>query len=256
MRGFHLVTELDAAWIPEDGGREALGRLQEELSAVPGVSISVVTGRTFGSAMGLLSRLRLPEPEHLITDAGCALWCRVRRGVYEEDRGYADLISTRWPAILAERLLGFWLPKTVRRRPDILPTRRLALESTKGGSLLRAERELREALDACGMRAEIRSSQGRYLDVLPRGINKGFAVEYLQRTYRLPRPLVCCAEDIEDFSVLDCADHRVLLGDRGHSEGRAGGRWSRAYRTPNRGPAGLRAALLDLGLLRSSCHGH
>lgn len=256
MFGFHLVSDLDGTWIPERGHREELRRLETSVRSHPGTVLTFATGRTFTSAMKLLTKWQLMEPDHLITDVGCALWHRWGKGIYEEDTVYASMVAAKWSEESAERLLGFWLPKTVQRQFGVAGTRRLALQPTPGTPLRRAEKDLRESMRACGMRADVLASHGRYLDVLPRGVDKGFAVSYLQSRFHLPRPLVCCGDSANDIGMLKYADYPVLMGDGFIGFDAPGLPRSRTYRTPSGGPAAIQSALLSFGLLSEVGHDH
>ncbi|MBK8725492.1 MAG: hypothetical protein IPL96_05400 [Holophagaceae bacterium] len=173
MLGFHLVSDLDGTWIPERGHQGELRQLEASVHHQVGTVLTFATGRTFTSAMKLIRQWHLMEPDHLITDVGCALWHRWGKGIYEEDMVYASMVSARWPEESAERLVGFWMPKSVQRQFGVASTRRLALQPAAGVPLKRAETELRDSMQACGMRADVLASHGRYLDVLPRGVDKG-----------------------------------------------------------------------------------
>lgn len=256
MLGFHLVSDLDGTWIPKRGDHGELRRLEASVHNHGGAVLTFATGRTFVSAMKLIKQWQLMEPEHLITDVGCALWHRWKKGIYEEDRVYASMVSSKWSEEAAERLLGFWLPKSVQRQFGVVATRRLALEPVAGYLIQRAEKDLRESMHACGMRADVLASHGRYLDVLPRGVDKGFAVSYLQSTFHLPRPLVCCGDSANDIGMLRFADHPIIMGDGFLGFDTPGLPRSRTYRTQSRGPAAIQSALLSFGLLDEVGHDH
>lgn len=256
MLGFHLVSDLDGTWIPERGHQGELRRLEASVHHQVGTVLTFATGRTFTSAMKLIRQWHLMEPDHLITDVGCALWHRWGKGIYEEDMVYASMVSARWPEESAERLVGFWMPKSVQRQFGVASTRRLALQPAAGVTLKRAEKELRDSMQACGMRADVLASHGRYLDVLPRGVDKGFAVSYLQSTFHLPRPLVCCGDSARDIGMLKYADYPVLMGDGFIGFDAPGLPRSRTYRTPSGGPAAIQSALVAFGLLKEGGHDH
>lgn len=256
MPGFHLVSDLDGTWIPARGNSADLRRLEASVHNQGGMVLTFATGRTFASAMKLIKKWQLMEPDHLITDVGCALWHRWGKGTYEEDTVYASMVSARWSEDSAERLLSFWLPTSVQRQFGVAATRRLALQPAAGVALQRAEKELRESMRACGMRADVLASHGRYLDVLPRGVDKGFAVSYLQSTFHLPRPLVCCGDSANDIGMLKYADYPVLMGDGFIGFDAPGLPRSRTYRTPSGGPAAIQSALVSFGLLHEVGHDH
>lgn len=251
MNGFHLVTDLDGTWIPDEGHIRHLRLLESALRNNPANVLTFASGRTFDSARMAMQKWALMEPDHLITDVGCALWHRTPDGTYEEDLPYATMIEDRWCDQDAERLLGFWLPKTVQKQFGVASVRRLALEPAPGVPLEEASRDLWKAMRSCGMNADVLSSQGRYLDVLPTGVDKGFAVAFLQATFHLPRPLVCCGDSARDIGMLRNADYPILMGDGFIDFEAPGIPRDRTYRTPHRGPVGIHAALLSFGLLEA-----
>lgn len=251
MSGFHLVTDLDGTWIPDPAHVEHLRRLEAAIRSHPENVLTFATGRTFGSATDLMARWGLAAPDHLITDVGCALWHRQSNGAFEEDLAYATVVAERWSREDADRLVSEGLPRSVQGQVGVSPTRRLALEAVEGVPLDQASRDLWRALLSCGMNAEILPSHGRYLDVLPTGVDKGFAVIYLQRSAGLPRPLVCCGDSANDLGMLRKADFPVLMGDGLIDFDAPGLPRERTYRTPHGGPVGIHEALLSFGLLEA-----
>ncbi len=250
MPGFHLVSDLDGTWIPAKGHQDDLRSLQASVRNRGGAVLTFATGRTFASAMKLIREWKLLEPDHLITDVGCALWHRWGPGIFEEDQVYAAQVASRWSEVGAERLLGFWMPKTVKPRFGVSGVRRLSFEPAAGVPLGTAERDIRQSLRGCGLRADVLASKGRFLDILPRGVDKGFAVLFLQSTFHLPRPLVCCGDSMRDAGMLKFADYPILMSDGFIGFDAPGIPRARAYRTPTAGPAGIHSALVSFGLLR------
>ena len=191
-RGLVIATDLDGTLASGDPTRRALLlRLLQEIRAA---RLVYATGRTVDSARTLIMRKNLPEPELLIADVGATVvhGCG-HRHVSEIERG---IQSVSWPGVAAvrERLAGIVeleaqrIPTTRRASYWITPTRRLQQAAPKDlfdasgsndGSLSAAAGRTaaffaRRAAHALGdLPADVLMSANVYLDVLPRGVNKG-----------------------------------------------------------------------------------
>jgi len=205
----HLASDLDGTWIPAPDRLEGLRRLEAFLGGHPGISLTFATGRGLASALALLERWAGRLPDHLVTDVGTALHHRTADGRWSEDQAYALWAGARWPAGLERRIRRADLPEGVRAQPGVATVRRLALEVEPGVSLADAADRLREALERLDLPAQVLPSHGRYLDVLPPGVDKGSAVMHLG----LPLALVACGDSENDLSLWRVADLPVLMAD-------------------------------------------
>lgn len=207
----HLASDLDGTWLPAAGREADLRALEAFLERHPGVVLTFATGRTLGSALAVLAGRVKVLPRFLVTDVGTAIFERKPEGRWVELEGYAQWVEHRWAfRAVAGALLGA-LPAGVVQQSGVLPRRRLALEVQGGCGLAQAAQALALRLRAEGVEADLLASSERCLDVLPRGVNKGAAIGYLQNCMGLSGPLVACGDSENDLAMLQRADLPVLM---------------------------------------------
>lgn len=241
----HLVSDLDGTWIPRGSSLEGLRKLESHLSGLHGLELTFATGRSLHSVVMELSHHVSLWPQHLVTDVGTAIYYRAAKGKWIEDGEYGRRIASRWDAEAAERL-AVSLPSTVRRQPGVRSRRRLALEVAPGCDPKRSRGDLVRYLEKCWFPADVLFSSGKCLDVLPKGVNKGTAVEYLERSARQPTFLMVCGDSENDLGMLKLADAAVLMASSPLKEELVGIPAHRIYRPKADGPAGILEALSRL----------
>jgi len=208
----HLVSDLDGTWIPAEGNLGSLRELEALLGVNPGIVLTFATGRSLSSALSAIAASVKVLPRHFVTDVGTAIFHRMKDGSWAEDPEYAAWVGSRWDTHLLEGPIEGWLPFGVRRQPEVFASRRLALEVEAGQDVPRTAESLQTNLKMIGMVVDVLAT-GRCLDVLPKGVNKGAAADYLQTRFKLPRPMVACGDSENDISLFQVADHSVLMAD-------------------------------------------
>jgi glucosylglycerol-phosphate synthase len=195
-----LATDLDGTLLA--GTQEARRRIRELFSgALPGARLVYVTGRGLESIIPLLSDSRLPQPDYIIADVGATV-------VYGDLRPVDPLhheIAAGWPGSqrVMERLAGFPL----LQRQTVPQERRCSFLITAGG----ITDELRAAVES--LECDLLFSAGRYLDVLPRGINKGATLTRLARSEGFDMDAVVVAGDtLNDLSMFTAGFRGVVVG--------------------------------------------
>lgn len=241
----HLVSDLDGTWIPRGPDTQKLRDLESHVSQLRGLQLTFATGRSLHSVISELSRQVLLWPQHLVTDVGTAIYYRATKGKWIEDGEYGRRIASRWDTEAVERLATS-LPPTVRRQPGVRSRRRLALEVTPGCDPRRSYEDLVRYLERCWFAADVLPSSGRCLDVLPKGVHKGTAVDYLERSVRQPTFLMVCGDSENDLGMLQLADAAVLMASSPLKEEMVGIPAHRVYRPEADGPAGILEALSRL----------
>jgi predicted mannosyl-3-phosphoglycerate phosphatase (HAD superfamily) len=242
----HLVSDLDGTWLPPSGDSKALRELEAFVASEPGIVLTFATGRTLESALSALNGLAKVWPRHLVTDVGTTIYHHGGSGNWEKDASYARWVDARWDQVAAETLAPRLLPPGVRLQPKVRGRRRVALETQPGRDLPGAAEDLARNLEQAGFNADVLASNDRCLDVLPKGVHKGSAVEYLQERSRLPRPLVVCGNSENDLGMLRVADIAVLMADSSLRSDRLGVPPGHVIRSSSPGPGGILEVLLAL----------
>jgi sucrose-phosphate synthase len=153
-----IITDLDNTLTGDD---ESLAQFNELIRGNENIGFGIATGRRLDSAMAMIQKLGLPQPDLIDTDVGTQLH-------YGE-----DLTPDRsW-----QKSIGYaWRPDEIRKVLDDLPGFFLQSDEHQSkfkisyevdfktsASLASIKRTLREA----GLRAKVVMSLGMYLDVIP-----------------------------------------------------------------------------------------
>lgn len=217
------------------------------MASKPGIHLAFATGRTLPAALAGLDAAGSKGPETLVTDVGCALHRRASHGGWEEDADYAAAVEARWNGPAAARVLAD-LPEGVLSQPGVTAIRRLALQVSPGFDPKERAAPLADRLAAEGLIARILPSHGFYLDVLPVGVDKGFAARYLQNQLR-PCHVVSCGDSENDLDLFRAADTALLMPQHHLEDGHLDELAPTLIRCAEPGPRGILAELRRLGHL-------
>lgn len=213
FQNFHLVSDLDGSWFNPGNRASDVPSLVAALGCRE-CHLTFATGRDLASTKEVLKQCGL-EPTYLITDVGSALH---RRGPYgwEEDLTYRANVSSRWNETLAAKLMDT-LPKGLEPQPGLSPSRRLALQVIDPQALpvSKAAEALANRMRILKFEADVLISHGRFLEVLPQGINKGSAVAWLRASDQIAAPLLVCGDSENDLSMLQLSSAMVVLPGHG-----------------------------------------
>lgn len=243
-----LISDLDGTWLPPPGEVEALRKLEAAVAAAPHLHLAFATGRTLPSAWEGLAAAGSAGPHTLVTDVGCALHLpRGDRDGWEEDPAYATAVETRWDPRAAARVLAN-LPNGIEPQPGVDARHRLALQVGPGCNPKERMGPLSELLAAEGLVARILPSHGFYLDVLPVGVDKGFAVQYLRAKLR-PCHVISCGDSENDLDLFRAADIALLMPQHHLEDGHLDELAPILIRCAEPGPRGIHAELRRLGHL-------
>lgn len=195
-----LATDLDGTLLA--GTQETRRRIRDLFSGgLPGAKLVYVTGRGLESIIPLLSDSTLPRPDYIIADVGATV---VHGDLRPVDPLHHD-IAARWPGSQAvlQQLAGFPL----LQRQTVPQERRCSFFVSEGG----IGAELRAAVEA--LDCELLFSAGRYLDVLPRGINKGATLRQLALAQGFDLDAVVVAGDtLNDLSMFSAGFKGIVVG--------------------------------------------
>lgn len=195
-----LATDLDGTLLA--GTQEARRRIRDLFSGgLAGAKLVYVTGRGLESIIPLLSDSTLPQPDYIIADVGATV---VHGDLRPVDPLHHD-IAARWPGsqVVLQELAAF--PHL--QRQTVPQERRCSYFVSEGG--ITAElRAVVEALDC-----DLLFSASRYLDVLPRGINKGETLRQLCLAQGLDLASVVVAGDtLNDLSMYTAGFKGIVVG--------------------------------------------
>jgi glucosylglycerol-phosphate synthase len=232
-----LATDLDGTFLAGDPADRL--SLYQTIAAHPEIRLAYVTGRSLESVLPLLADPTLPQPDFIISDVGASF---VHGDTLQPIAGLQNRVDALWPgeSQVASALDGFEL-----ERQDVPQMRRCSYFCTPEQA---ADPALQEAADALG--CDLLYSAGRYLDFLPKGVNKGSSLQALADWLELDNDQVLAAGDtLNDLSMLSGAFKGVCVGDSEAGLLQATEQHSRTLHAERPGCGGILQAFVHFGFL-------
>ncbi|MFY0252697.1 HAD-IIB family hydrolase [Chitinophaga sp. 30R24] len=195
-----LATDLDGTFL--GGTAEDKAQLYTLLHQQKNIQLVFVTGRGVRSVLTLLEDTALPRPAYIICDVGATVTHLASMTAVEPVQ---SLIAARWAG------------DTIREK----------LKAVKGLLHQEAEQQYRcsyfydEGTDITGARqiadslqCDLLLSAGKYLDILPRGVNKGFTLQQLLQVLSLPhRQVLVAGDSMNDYTLYTSGFKGVVVGN-------------------------------------------
>lgn len=202
--GLILATDLDGTFA---GGAEAeRAELQAALRAMPDATLLYVTGRTVEATRELMAEAGLPTPDLLIADVGTTV---VRGDDFSPVREVEAELERTWPgaAVVRERLRGV---SGIEEQAVRVPRR--VSYWLRQGEMDEVMRHMSDRLD--GLTLDLVGSAGVYIDVLPRGVNKGTTLRrVLEWLGREQGDVVVAGDSLNDLALLEAGFSGVVVGN-------------------------------------------
>lgn len=216
-----LATDLDGTLVPLDGCPEhgkALEVLRSELSD-SGAALVYVTGRHLGSVRKVIRHAPLPSPAWILCDVGTTV-CRVEDGRTLPSQEYSDRLAEIVGVASLDSL-----------RPDLASVEGLRLQEPEkqgpfklsfysdGERLAELASRVEERLAEIDVPYCVVSSRDPFngdglIDVLPRGVNKAYALAWWRESQGLGGSSVIYAGDSgNDWDALVAGYRTILVGN-------------------------------------------
>lgn len=217
-----LASDMDGTVIPLDDRPEwtrEIEQFSDALNHQPELALAYVTGRDLQRALTGIVQWRLPEPNWLICDVGTSLYHPDGDdGEWVLDPHYREEMGTRFgghTAIdVAEALRGY-PEQEASRQTEFKRSYVFQIEDEPKQQLPEIEQKLR----ATGIRAELVYSTDVYtgeafLDVLPAGVAKDYAVHFLRNHLKLDaNQLVYAGDSGNDEHAFRSGIHGIVVAN-------------------------------------------
>lgn len=199
-----LATDLDGTFLAGVAAKRK--RLYRMVDSHPEINLVWVTGRGLEAVLPLLSDPALPRPDYVICDVGATV---IRTANMQPVQPLQSEIESRWPGEYAVTQAMAQFEDLIRQ--DVPQQRRCSYYCDPALlASLRADIEIQAALLDC----EVLYSADRYLDILPRGTDKGRTLSALIAHLRIAPPRVLVAGDtLNDLSMYAAGFPGVCVGD-------------------------------------------
>lgn len=217
------------------GAESARREVVAAVRATPDARLIYVTGRTPGSARLLLGRSALPEPDILIADVGTSVLygagpARVREIEAEMDTVWpgADAVRDRLASVGAltaqevdsPRRVAYWIEPVRVRRSTTESQDPFAARPPDDASFDRESHDI--ALSVAGEAAaaledldvDVLVSANVFLDVLPRGVNKGSTLRRVLRWVGVEESdCVVAGDSLNDLALFETGLRGIVVGN-------------------------------------------
>ncbi|WP_018990819.1 glucosylglycerol-phosphate synthase [Aromatoleum toluclasticum] len=196
-----LATDLDGTFLA--GHPEQRLRLYQLINAHPQIKLVFVTGRGLEVVMPLLSDPSVPTPDYIICDVGATV---VDGRTLKPIQPLQAEIDARWPG---ERTVAQALGSFAGIERQEVPQQRRCSYFCAPGTV---DSDLQAIADSLG--CDVLYSADRYLDILPRGVNKGSTLDALVCAQGFDRDAVLVAGDtLNDLSMYRQGFRGVCVGE-------------------------------------------
>jgi hydroxymethylpyrimidine pyrophosphatase-like HAD family hydrolase len=195
-----LATDLDGTFL--GGSPEDKAQLYSWLRQQKDVSLVFVTGRGLANVQPLLDDPQMPLPDYIICDVGATV---VDGSSLEPVQPLQEAIAQKWPG---EAMVRAQLAQVSGLRYQEVPQER------RCSFYYDATTPIDVASAIAGeLGCDVLQSAGKYLDILPAGVNKGSTLIQLLELLGYPADEVLVAGDtMNDRSLYDAGFKGVVVG--------------------------------------------
>ena len=201
-------------------------------------SFGLATGRRLDSALKVMKRYGIPEPDVLITSGGTEIYYAPE---LTEDTAWTRHIEKQWTPQVVRRVLDE-LPGLVRQEKSEQSRFKISyyIDPEKAPSL----EEINQLLYQEEQSVNVILSFGQFLDVLPIRASKGLALRYMAATWGIPLDHILVAGGSgADADMMRGNTLAVVVGNRHHEELSQLEEVERIYFAEAAGAAGILEAL-------------
>lgn len=195
-----LATDLDGTFLAGDS--EKRHQLYQLISLHPDIDLAFVTGRGLESVLPLLSDPTIPQPDYIICDVGATV---VDGETLQPIQPIQSDINSRWPGEWKIEQAMSDFPHAVRQ--DV-PQERRCSYFCEASALHEDFEKIAKSFDC-----DLLYSAGRYLDFLPKNVNKGATLTALAEHLEIPKDDILVAGDtLNDLSMYEHGFMGVCVG--------------------------------------------
>jgi glucosylglycerol-phosphate synthase len=196
-----LATDLDGTFLAGDPDNRL--KLYRLVAAHPEIDLVFVTGRGLESVLPLLSDPTIPQPDYIICDVGCTVVQGETQQAIQPLQGEIDEL---WPG--EQMIEDALLPFDGLQRQEVPQERRVSYFCD--GDVVTDEMVARiEALSCNAL-----FSNHKYLDILPRGVNKGRTLSRLVKHLNVdPESVLVAGDTLNDLSMYEHGFKGVCVGE-------------------------------------------
>ncbi|WP_373538945.1 sucrose-phosphate phosphatase [Chamaesiphon sp.] len=209
-----LVTDLDNTLVGNDRALDRLNQVLHRYRQTWGTKIVYATGRSRASYQDLATTKPLMVPDALIAAVGTEIYLSSSE---LPDREWVDKLGSGWHreeiVTIASRFADLAPQPAAEQRP-------YKVSYYLSASVVTAVvPRLQELLSQQGLDVEVIYSGSKDLDILPRGGDKGTAVQFLRDRWQIePSQTVVCGDSGNDIALFKYGRERGIIVGNAQSE--------------------------------------
>ena len=231
-----LATDLDGTFL--GGTSVQKEQLYRSITGNKAIQLVFVSGRGLNSILPLFNEPLMPKPGFIICDVGATV---VNGNTLEAIEPIQSLIEERWPG---EEMVSGLLTGVKGLVPQNVPQQRRCSYFFNEHTDIDDLKYRVEQLDC-----DLLFSAGKFVDVLPRGINKGYTLQMLAKQCHFPLEEILVAGDtFNDLSLFAAGYKGVVVGNAEPGLLQATSDWSTIYHAKEEGAGGILEAIQHFAL--------
>ncbi len=196
-----LATDLDGTFLAGDPDNRQ--RLYQLISAHPEIRLVFVTGRGLEVVLPILSDPTVPVPDYIICDVGATV---VDGHTRQAVLPLQTEIEARWPG---ERAVADAMARFAALERQEVPQQRRCSYFCNGDAVTSEIHEV-----AARLGCDVLYSADMYLDLLPRGVNKGSTLRGLVAHLGVaPEDVLVAGDTLNDLSMYEAGFKGVCVGE-------------------------------------------
>ena len=232
-----LATDLDGTFL--GGTSVQKEQLYRSITGNKAIQLVFVSGRGLNSILPLFNEPLMPKPGFIICDVGATV---VNGNTLEAIEPIQSLIEERWPG---EEMVSGLLTGVKGLVPQNVPQQRRCSYFFNEHTDIDDLKYRVEQLDC-----DLLFSAGKFVDVLPRGINKGYTLQMLAKQCHFPLEEILVAGDtFNDLSLFAAGYKGVVVGNAEPGLLQATSDWSTIYHAKEQGAGGILEAIQHFALI-------
>ena len=233
-----LATDLDGTFL--GGTSVQKEQLYRSITGNKAIQLVFVSGRGLNSILPLFNEPLMPKPGFIICDVGATV---VNGNTLEAIEPIQSLIEERWPG---EEMVSGLLTGVKGLVPQNVPQQRRCSYFFNEHTDIDDLKYRVEQLDC-----DLLFSAGKFVDVLPRGINKGYTLQMLAKQYDFPAGNILVAGDtFNDLSLFAAGYKGVVVGNAEPGLLQATADWHAIYQAREEGAGGILEAIQYFNLIK------
>ena len=233
-----LATDLDGTFL--GGTSVQKEQLYHSITGNKAIQLVFVSGRGLNSILPLFNEPLMPKPGFIICDVGATV---VNGNTLEAVEPIQSLIEERWPG---EEMVSGLLTGVKGLVPQNVPQQRRCSYFFNEHTDIDDLKYRVEQLDC-----DLLFSAGKFVDVLPRGINKGYTLQMLAKQYDFPAGNILVAGDtFNDLSLFAAGYKGVVVGNAEPGLLQATADWHAIYHAKEEGAGGILEAIQYFNLIK------